>query len=138
MLWLATAAYAADQLAAFGGSCHSAYFPSWWTSGCSETQAIVAFAFLTWIARTCPPVFFCTTPDARPPVLAYWVALLTISTISASNGASRVWYGSVKDAPAAPAAGKLGTMGTAENKPVAAGEQSYPPQATYHSGAAQV
>ncbi|GJE84953.1 MARVEL domain-containing protein [Phanerochaete sordida] len=120
VLWLATAAYAADQLGGFGGSCHSRFYPSWWTTGCSETQAITAFSFLIWLA-----------------LLGYWIALVTIASISATRGAPGVWYASVRDAQFDPSTNKVdltGAMGSAEHKgeasPVAAAAalpQGYPP-----------
>lgn len=126
VLWLATGAYAADQLGGFGTTCHSRYYPDWWTTGCSETQAITAFAFLGWIA-----------------LLGYWIALVTIASISATRGAPNVWYQSVKDANFHPSTAKVdltGAMGAAENKPStpnaqpAALPQGYPPTAPQPMG----
>ena len=49
VMWLATGSYAADV---FGdASCDARFLPDWWSTGCHETQAIIAFSFLNWIAR---------------------------------------------------------------------------------------
>ena len=49
-MWLATGAYTADV---FGDATCDVPFqiPDWLSAGCHETQAIIAFSFLTWIAR---------------------------------------------------------------------------------------
>ena len=52
-------------------------------------------------------------------MLGYWIALLTISAISATRGTPNVWYTSVKEATFAPSTAKVdltGAMGTAEHK----------------------
>lgn len=51
VLWLASAAYSANQLGGFGFSCSSGLYADWWHTGCSETKAVTAFSFLIWIAR---------------------------------------------------------------------------------------
>ncbi|EKM59430.1 uncharacterized protein PHACADRAFT_249914 [Phanerochaete carnosa HHB-10118-sp] len=117
VLWLTTGSFAANQLGDVS-SCNSAFFPQWAKTGCSETQAIIAFAFLAWIA-----------------LVAYWTALLTVAAISANKGSPRVWYTSVKEANFAPSTAKVdltGAMGTAEHKGAVANaspamQQDYPP-----------
>ncbi|KAJ3529686.1 hypothetical protein NM688_g7822 [Phlebia brevispora] len=115
VMWLATAAYAADQLGGFGQTCHFYLEPSWWTEGCSETQAITAFSFLIWIGLT-----------------GYLITLLTLCIIAANRGAG-VWKSTVKEANFAPVKMDLsGAMGTPEGKlePVGVAVQpgTYPPQ----------
>ncbi|KIP09205.1 hypothetical protein PHLGIDRAFT_68017, partial [Phlebiopsis gigantea 11061_1 CR5-6] len=100
VLWLASAADSANNLSGFGSTCHSEFFPDWWTQGCSETQAIVAFSFLNWIGLT-----------------GYLVSLLTLSIVAAQKGAP-VWKSSVKEASFVPVNVDLsGAMGAAESKP---------------------
>ena len=71
-------------------------------------------------------------------MLAYWVALVTLASISATNGNARVWYSSVKDAQFVP--GAKTDLAATESKPAVAGgatvgvagqpvyQQGYPPQ----------
>jgi hypothetical protein len=110
IMWLATGSYAADV---FGSaSCDINFLPDWWSTGCHETQAIIAFSFLNWIALS-----------------GYLVSLLIVSVLAANRGAP-VWMTTVKDANFAPVNMNFnasGAMGTPEGKaPISPAMQQQP------------
>jgi len=114
IMWLATGAYAANEFGLAGSDCSISFLPSWFTTGCEETQAIIAFSFLNWIALT-----------------GYLVSLLVVSTIAATRNAP-VWFSSVKEANFSPVnINTTGALGTPELKapaPQGYPQQAYPPQ----------
>ena len=142
-MWLATGAYSADTFSTFPVSCSAKGLADWESEGCQETQAIIAFSFLIWIART---LFIftgsicglCSCARSCLTVTGYLVTLLAFSIIAANNGAP-IWMRSVKEAEFGPVP-KLnmsGAMGVSEGKTGHATEeqpvmnQSYPPQQPY-------
>jgi hypothetical protein len=112
ILWLSTGASTAN--AAWLGSC-DAFFYDVAERMCRETQALTAFAFLTWII-----------------LLAYNVTFLILVIRQQSRGNSQVWTGYIAETDfAAPATSASHTEAkiapSVDNTPVMAG-QYYPPQ----------
>ncbi|KAF5320739.1 hypothetical protein D9619_001202 [Psilocybe cf. subviscida] len=118
ILWLSTGASTAD--APWLGSCRSFYYnvgERMWERMCSETQALTAFSFLTWIT-----------------LLVYSVTLLVLVIRQHSRGNLNVWTNYIAETDfAAPPTANAGTHAepkiapSAENSPVVGG-QYYPPQ----------